>query len=208
MLNIRGEKVSEEALALALQDAADVAGKTLGATAEFAASAEFQGSREGSHFGTGDKGLGHYRDVTAGLNAPVSPPAILDYTACEPVLLDRSRGASRSWLIPAKWAGSAPGYTLFVEYEETRGSPGGEAGQLRLDSSSLDKALRERSPVYGSFRDKGSIGEVHVVEVSSGSFAGLRERWLRERGATPNQQKVPRVLRDERAAEYLWSHRK
>ena len=67
-----------------------------------------------------------------------------DYTTAESVLTD---------------TGSVPHYTVFIETEEDKKvSP--------EDMSSLDAVLRADHPVYESFRAKGSINPINVVQVS------------------------------------------
>ena len=60
-----------------------------------------------------------------------------------------------------------------------------------------------KSYIYKSFRVKGSIAPVHVSLVASGTFSKFRLNMVESNKASPNQFKVPRVLRKSEAIEYM-----
>ena len=233
VLNIRGEKVSEETVALAIQDAlyeaatsrASSGAKKSASGPPFVAAERFGGAREGYYFGMGKHGLGYYVDDRA-LRASSRQAAseITDYTSCESILLLQGSNATTdatkstswtsrigSWFSMSPFSGDVAlgshgaHYVVFVETGAN--GKGGNKGAGELQPQLLDAALQQRSPVYKSFRAKGAIRELEVVPVRAGTFSRLRERWLSQRGATPNQQKVPRVLHDATAAQFLASNR-
>lgn len=86
--------------------------------------------------------------------------------------------------------------------------PGGGSEPVRPSAAQLDACLQRRSEVYASFRAKNAIGAPEVVQVQPGTFAALRARLLSQRGATPNQQKIPRVLRDPGLVDFLHGARR
>ncbi|XP_023327761.1 4-substituted benzoates-glutamate ligase GH3.12 isoform X2 [Eurytemora carolleeae] len=102
-----------------------------------------------------------------------------DYTTAESVLSESS---------------ALPHYLLFIE-------PESECCDLNLDLP--DTTLRSDHPVYESFRAKGSIDKIQVIQVKRGSFQALQEMMLATSMASSNQFKVPRVLRKEEHVKYL-----
>jgi len=111
--------------------------------------------------------------------------SLRDYTTAESVLDDK---------------GSAvPHYDVFIEPEvlDDRDS------SVDLDLSVLDRCLQTDHPVYQSFRLKGSIGEMNVVQVKPGTFEKLRQLILSTSLASNNQFKVPRVLKKKEHVEFL-----
>jgi len=66
----------------------------------------------------------------------------------------------------------------------------------RSRSSVFDRALRDRQERYDYYREKDAISEAQVRFVSPGTFRMVREA-LVAKGASPQQLKVPRVLKDD-----------
>lgn len=90
----------------------------------------------------------------------------------------------------------APGYDLLAPLGG--GDPGAAADRL-------DAALREENPVYATWRDKGAIAPPVVVDVSAAAFEALRRKQLDE-GASPQQLKGSRVLRNDAHVQLLLDH--
>ncbi|KAG7267868.1 hypothetical protein CRUP_003448 [Coryphaenoides rupestris] len=67
----------------------------------------------------------------------------------------------------------------------------------------LDHCLQQVSPIYKSFRTKGSIGAMRVQLVAAGAFAQLRTRMMDVSGTSPNTFKMQRVLRRKDDAHFL-----
>ena len=63
--------------------------------------------------------------------------------------------------------------------------------------------MQEKSYVYKSFRQKGSIAPLHVHSVPMGTFSGLRQYLVETTNVSPNQYKVPRVLKNPVAVKYM-----
>lgn len=104
---------------------------------------------------------------------------IFDYTACENILDDDDTE-------------SAPHYIVFVESENT------------VDQhEKFDEILQENHPVYKSFRVKGSIGGLRVVQVKMGTFDLLKKWMLENTEASSNQIKIPRVLKKKEAVRMM-----
>ena len=104
---------------------------------------------------------------------------ILDYTACENILDEDD-------------SESAPHYIVFVESENT------------VDQQEkFDEILQENHPVYKSFRVKGSIGGLRVVQVKMGTFDLLKKWILENTEASSNQIKIPRVLKKKEAVRMM-----
>jgi len=104
---------------------------------------------------------------------------VLDYTACENVLDQNDDEAE-------------PHYILFVECEKPIERP-----------EEIDLNLQENHPVYKSFRVKGSIGQLKVVQVKLGTFELLKKWMLENTDASSNQIKVPRVLKRKEAVRLM-----
>ena len=67
----------------------------------------------------------------------------------------------------------------------------------------LDEKLRTMSYVYSSFRRKGSIGPMKVYIVKPGTFTDLRAFMIENTTGSPNQYKVPRVLKKREAVQFI-----
>merc|ERR1712086_6091 len=93
-------------------------------------------------------------------------------------------------------AAAVPSYIVYVELE---GSDAVAPGQL---SSLLDEQLCALHPVYASYRAKNSISAPRVRAVSAGGFEAMRNA-LVARGMSPNQLKMPRVLKDTEMIQIL-----
>ncbi|ATB38251.1 hypothetical protein CYFUS_003684 [Cystobacter fuscus] len=82
-------------------------------------------------------------------------------------------------------------YALFVELQEGA-RPQGAPEQL---SRALEEALCRTNPFYEVIRRSERLGPAQLHRVESGTFQALRDV-LVQRGASPTQVKVPRVVRD------------
>ena len=93
--------------------------------------------------------------------------------------------------------GASPRYIVYAELSE-------DAGQSAVTelSKQFDLALRQSHPVYKSFRSKRSIAEAEVRAVQPGGFRKLRTRLI-ERGMSPSQLKMPRVLKEPELIRHL-----
>ncbi|MBN1427347.1 MAG: GH3 auxin-responsive promoter family protein [Anaerolineae bacterium] len=91
----------------------------------------------------------------------------------------------------------SPGrYVFFVEL-------GGDDWQWgRQAHMELDRELGLANPSYASARRSGKISPLDLRIVQPGTFAGLKTLLL-DRGASPNQLKIPRVVRDDELIRYL-----
>ena len=69
--------------------------------------------------------------------------------------------------------------------------------------SQLDHALCEFSPVYESFRQKGSISHIRLFTVNKGTFVELRKYLLHNNPAAANQVKIPRVIKTKQALDVV-----
>ena len=67
----------------------------------------------------------------------------------------------------------------------------------------LDEALQASSYAYQSFREKNGIGQLQLKPVPAGTFKRLKSELVAQRSVSPNQFKVPRVLRDPQVVEFL-----
>ena len=132
MLNLHGEKLSEELFYSALQKAANLWGAK-----------------------------------------------IFDYTTCECIFSEKDEDSN-------------PHYVVFLESEKTIENP-----------QVLDETLQDMSFVYKSFRIKGSISELKIVQVKPGTFDKLKEFILNTTEASSNQIKIPRVLKKKEAVKLL-----
>lgn len=101
-----------------------------------------------------------------------------------------------------------PHYLVFVEPPPSRSSAGKGGRAVALSTKQLaqrlDEALCDESPVYKTWRGKRAIGRAEVRLVPQGGFESLRAVRLSE-GASPQQLKVSRVLRDPKHAKLLSS---
>lgn len=61
----------------------------------------------------------------------------------------------------------------------------------------------QKSYIYKSFRVKGSIAPLIVNQVKPGTFLQFRLSMIESEKATPNQFKVPRVLKKTQAVEFM-----
>ena len=91
---------------------------------------------------------------------------------------------------------AVPSYIVYVELE------GNDAVAPRQLSSLLDEQLCALHPVYASYRAKNSISAPRVRAVSAGGFETMRNA-LVARGMSPNQLKMPRVLKDTEMIQIL-----
>ena len=104
---------------------------------------------------------------------------ISDYSTCENVLDEKDGDFT-------------PHYLVFIESESQINEP-----------EILDEMLQENHPVYKSFRVKGSIGGLRVVQVRKGTF-GLLKKWMLENTeASSNQIKIPRVLKKKETVSLM-----
>ena len=107
----------------------------------------------------------------------------MDYSACENILDEDDKESS-------------PHYIIFIESEKTIGR-----------DEKLDEVLQDNHPVYKSFRVKGSIGGMRVVQVKLGTFGKLKTWMLETTDASSNQIKIPRVLKKREAVKLLLENR-
>lgn len=91
-------------------------------------------------------------------------------------------------------------YVLFLEPHENESVPSGPL------STVLDEELGRCNPRYRSAREDGRLAVPVAHLVQPGTFAELKTLLVR-RGASPNQVKVPRVIRNDDLHELLMSHR-
>jgi len=108
---------------------------------------------------------------------------ILDYSTCENVLVEKDESFS-------------PHYLVFVESDN----------QI-INPEILDKKLQENHPVYKSFRVKGSIGSLEVIQVKKGCFEILKKWLLLNTQASSNQIKIPRVIKRKEAVNLLLANK-
>jgi len=107
-----------------------------------------------------------------------------DYTVAESVL-HNSESAS-------------PHYIVFLEIEE---------GNLPQNVPEvLDDILQDEHAVYKSFRVKGSIGQLQIVQVASGTFQKLKAHILETSMASSNQFKVARVLKKKELVQFMFDN--
>ncbi|XP_073252983.1 uncharacterized protein [Porites lutea] len=120
---------------------------------------------------------------------------LVDYTCAESIMLDDESRALKT----ADVKGTAPFYVVFLEL--SCGKLEGE--EIKTLENKLDHALCEFSPVYESFRQKGSICHLQLFTVNKGTFVGLRKYLLRNNPAAANQIKIPRVIKTKQALDVL-----
>ena len=112
-----------------------------------------------------------------------------------------------------------PRYRVYLEPSGGVPSAGGSGGQpvepppasgavtaavAAAYAERLDEALCEENPVYATWRRKRAIGASQVTIMPPGGFEALRAQRMSE-GASPQQLKVSRVLREAKHAALLSS---
>ncbi|KAH3835221.1 hypothetical protein DPMN_108569 [Dreissena polymorpha] len=110
---------------------------------------------------------------------------MVDYCCAESVIVDQIESGKSS---------STPCYHVFVELEK------GETTNIQIP---IDEELKSISYIYASFRRKGSISPIKVYIVRPGTFTELRTYMIENTTGSPNQYKVPRVLRKPDAVKFL-----
>lgn len=88
---------------------------------------------------------------------------------------------------------ATPCYHVFLELEDEHLS----------SKLSIDEELKALSYVYASYRRKGSIGPMKVYIVKPGTFRELRAFMIETTTGSPNQYKVPRVLKKREAVKFI-----
>lgn len=116
---------------------------------------------------------------------------MVDYTCAESVMLGVQRQGDDV-------KGVAPYYAVFIELSDVVHEE--ERKNLELK---IDNALCEFSPVYNSFRQKGSISCLQLFMVKDGTFSKLRKYLLRVNPSAANQIKIPRVIKSQEALDVL-----
>ena len=119
------------------------------------------------------------RQLTSAVATAFPERAVLEFSSAE--LVDRK---------------AVPSYVVVVE------APSLSASELAAAARKLDDALGSENAAYATWRAKGAIGPVELQQVTPGAFDALRQQRLRE-GASPQQLKVSRVLRDPRHLDLL-----
>ncbi|XP_010898097.2 GH3 domain-containing protein [Esox lucius] len=109
---------------------------------------------------------------------------LVDYCCAESSILGESCG------------GSDPHYQVFVELKGVR-------NLTEEQRYKLDQCLQEDSPIYKSFRYKGSIGPMRVQMVSEGAFKELSKQMMAFSNTLANTFKMPRVLRRKEYVDFL-----
>ena len=87
--------------------------------------------------------------------------------------------------------GEMPRYHIFVEFVD---EPSSSLADGEMLASSFDANLSQLSPVYQSFREKGSIEPPMIHIVRKGTFEQIRQHII-ESGTGATQVKIPRVVR-------------
>jgi len=90
---------------------------------------------------------------------------------------------------------SPPRYLFYVELEAEVPDVGRWAGRL-------EEALGRTNPRYAAARAAGKLGTVGLCAVAPGTFRELRG-WLVQRGASPTQVKVPRLLPEGEVSRFV-----
>ena len=108
-------------------------------------------------------------------------------------------GALGEYAVAEETESFPPHYLVFMEPPR---SADRRALSTKALAQELDSALCEESRVYKTWREKRAIGSAEVRLVPHGGFESLRATRLSE-GASPQQLKVSRVLRDEKHAKIL-----
>ncbi|XP_076032926.1 uncharacterized protein LOC143020396 isoform X2 [Oratosquilla oratoria] len=112
-------------------------------------------------------------------------PQVVDYCCAESAALASSQ------------VESSPSYFIFVELNEEGKTVSPEEAKM------LDEDLCENHFVYNSFRVKGAIAPPTVYTVKPGTFRDLRTLLLENTQAGSNQLKIPRVLHNSKALQFL-----
>lgn len=110
---------------------------------------------------------------------------MVDYCCTESVMLDQVSSGT-----------SEPCYHVFLELEK---------GENVSNPIAIDDELRALSYVYSSFRRKGSIGPIKIYTVKPGTFTEFRAFMIANTTGSPNQYKVPRVLKTKEAVKFLYN---
>ncbi|XP_041358845.1 GH3 domain-containing protein-like [Gigantopelta aegis] len=97
----------------------------------------------------------------------------------------------------------APCYYVFLELELDNESGDTSLSLSDKEKDMLDDTLCSQSYVYSSFRKKGSISGMKVYILKPGSFQALRRHMIESTSASPNQYKVPRVLKKKEHIKFL-----
>ena len=69
----------------------------------------------------------------------------------------------------------------------------------------LEEALGGANPRYQAARRAGKLDILKLCLVRPGTFAAIKQMLIR-RGASPNQVKIPRVIRNDDTYRYLRNH--
>lgn len=112
---------------------------------------------------------------------------LIDYCCAESIMVDENNNAKKG--------SSDPCYHVFLELEA-----GEDLKQVQVP---LDNQLCNMSYVYSSFRKKGSIGPMKIYLVKPGTFTDLRAFMIENTTGSPNQYKVPRVLKKKEAVQFM-----
>ncbi|XP_053398736.1 GH3 domain-containing protein-like [Mercenaria mercenaria] len=110
---------------------------------------------------------------------------MVDYCCTESLMVDQ---------VSKDKPAAAPCYHVFIELEKD------EKVTAKVQ---IDEELKALSYVYASFRRKGSIGPMKVYIVKPGTFAELRSFMIETTTGSPNQYKVPRVLKKPEAVKFI-----
>ncbi|KAL4230653.1 hypothetical protein ACF0H5_011029 [Mactra antiquata] len=110
---------------------------------------------------------------------------MVDYCCTESLMVDQ---------VSSNKSTAAPCYHVFIELEE---------GDSVKNQVKIDEELKALSYVYSSFRRKGSIAPMKVYIVKPGTFAELRSFMIQSTTGSPNQYKVPRVLKKPEAVKFV-----
>jgi len=136
-----------------------------------------------------------YDALTCTLNEEGQRFQLVDYSCAESIMLDDESHVMGSDDV----RGVAPFYVVFLELS---GESLKDEERKNLETK-LDNALCKFSPVYESFRRKGSISCLQLFTVKEGTFRELREHLLRINPAAANQIKIPRVVKTKEALGVL-----
>ncbi|XP_051958742.1 GH3 domain-containing protein [Xyrauchen texanus] len=109
---------------------------------------------------------------------------LIDYSCVESGILGDASGVAQ------------PHYHVFVELKGVR-----NLSEQQRDK--LDHCLQDDSPIYRSFRIKGSIGSMRVQLVSDGTFKELKDHMMAFSKTSSNTFKMQRVIRKKEFADFL-----
>ncbi|KAL8577394.1 hypothetical protein ACOMHN_060216 [Nucella lapillus] len=117
---------------------------------------------------------------------------LVDYCCAESVLVDDIDGNAEAGNV-------APRYHVFLEVdcEDGHSLPSEDQKQM------IDTHLCEKSFVYSSFRQKGSIDVMKVHLLRHGTFQDFRHYVISTTHASSNQFKVPRVVNNTSFVQFL-----